>query len=120
MRYILLFVFCISFTVTYAQKTSNSSNRQAQKAYELANQNISYRFYDKAVENLKTAISLDENFIDAYQQLGDVYRKTLDYNNAKLNYLKVIKLDPEFLPLTYFGLGESELNTGDYSNALIH
>lgn len=120
MKYILLLVFSLSLTFAYAQKQVTSSNRQAQKAYEQANQNISYRFYDKAIENLKSAIALDENYIAAYQQLGDVYRKTLDYNNAKLSYLKVIKLDPEFLPLTYFGLGESELNTGDYTNALLH
>jgi outer membrane protein OmpA-like peptidoglycan-associated protein len=120
MRYILVIFFCLVVNGTYAQKTSSSSNRQAQKAYELANQNISYRFYDKAIENLKSAISLDGNFIAAYQQLGDVYRKTLDYSNAKPNYAKVINLDPEFLPLTYFGLGESELNTGDYTNAILH
>ena len=120
MRYFLCLVISLSLTAGYAQNKTTSTNRQAQKAYEMANQNISYRFYDKAIENLKSAIALDGQFIAAYQQLGDVYRKTVDYQNAKLSYLKVIALDPEFLPLTYYGLGESELNTGDYQQAIIH
>lgn len=104
----------------YAQKANSSSNKQAQKAYELASQSVSYKFYDKAVDQLKQAISFDGKFIAAHQQLGDVYRKLSDYKNAKLSYQKVLELDTEFLPLTYFGLGESELNTGDYANALKH
>ena len=120
MKKLLFFILLGLANFVYAQKTNSSANKQAQKAYELASQSVSYKFYDKAVDQLKEAISFDNKFIAAHQQLGDVYRKLLDYKNAKLSYQKVIEINPEFLPLTYFGLGESELNTGDYSNALKH
>ena len=104
----------------FAQKKGGSANKQAQKAYELANQSVSYKFYDKAIEQLKQTVAIDGNFIAAYQQMGDVYRKLSDYKNAAINYRRVLELDPEFLPLTYFGLGESELNVGEYESALKH
>lgn len=120
MRFIVL-VLLISFcTPGVAQKLNSSKNKQAQKAYELATQSVSYKFYEKAIEQLKEAVRFDGNFIAAYQQMGDVYRKLSDYKNAKIAYQKVIQLEPEFLPLSYFGLGESELNTGEYADALAH
>ena len=118
-KLLLLFLTCIC-SLAYAQKPNSSGNKQAQKAYESASQSVSYKFYDKAIEQLKQAVSLDVQFISAYQQMGDVYRKLGDYKNAKASYLKVLELDAEFFPLTYFGLGESELLTGDYQNALSH
>lgn len=120
MRKLLLFFLIGISSIGYAQKPNSSSNKQAQKAYESATQSVSYKFYDKAIEQLKQAVSLDIQFVAAYQQMGDVYRKLADYKNAKASYSKVLELNPEFLPLTYFGLGESELFTGDYQNALVH
>jgi flagellar motor protein MotB len=119
MRKIFILFLLVLSNVVYAQSNS-SGNKQAQKAYQAASQSISYKFYDKAIEQLKEAVSLDNKFVAAYQQMGDVYRKLSDYKNAKISYAKVIELDPDFLPLTYFGLGESELLTGDYQNALVH
>jgi hypothetical protein len=119
-RKIFIFLLIVLCNLANAQKKGNSTNRLAQKTYELANQSISYKYYDKALEQLKEAVTVDDKFIAAYQQMGDVYRKLGDHRNAIISYLKVIELDPEFLPLTYYGLGESELNTGEYSNALKH
>lgn len=114
---ILLMGIC---SLAYAQKKNVSSNKQAQKAYELASQSVSYKYYDKAIEQLKQAVLLDRDFVAAHQQMGDIYRKLSDYTNAKTSYERVLEIDPDFLPLTYFGLGESELNTGQYANALKH
>ncbi|MBC7745282.1 MAG: PD40 domain-containing protein [Flavobacterium sp.] len=119
MRYIYIILLTGICNFTYGQK-STSTNKQAQKFYDQASQSASYKFYDKAIEQLKQAISLDTSFIASHQQLGDIYRKLNDFKNAKLSYKKVLELDIEFLPLTYFGLAESELNTGDYENALVH
>ena len=116
-----IFLVLLLFTCTFAWPQNNQSPiKQAQKAYLEANKSISLQFYDKAIEQLNQAISLDNKFLAAYQQLGDVYRKKSDYAHAKDSYLKLLQINPEFLPLTYFGLAESELNIGDYENALIH
>ncbi len=117
----LLFLFLCSFcTTSFAQKHTNLNHKKAQKAYDKASEFISSKLYDKAIEQLEQAVNLDTQYIAAYQQLGDLYRKFSNDSAAKINYQKVINLNPEFLPLTYFGIARSELNTGDYTNALHH
>ncbi|WP_423149254.1 OmpA family protein [Rubrolithibacter danxiaensis] len=119
MKYTLLLVLLFSGGLLFGQNTQ-SANKQAQKIYEQANQAISYKLYEQAIEHLKKAVSIDPNFSAAWQQLGDIYRKLQNYGEAKKNYLQILQINPEFHPLTYFGLAESELNTGDYENSLKH
>jgi tetratricopeptide (TPR) repeat protein len=113
----LLVLLCLLPCICFAQKQTASPVKQAQKSYNLANQYLSYRLYDKAIAELNQAVILDKNFTAAYQQLGDIHRKSGNYGKALISYNKVLEIDPEFLPLTYFGLAESELNTGNYANA---
>lgn len=117
-RLSLLILLCYA-NISFAQDTG-SKNKTAQKAYIEAGRYISYKSYDKAIELLKQAVSADKEFTAAYQQLGDIYRRTKNYQESKEYYQKVLSLNPEFHSLTYFGLAESELNTGDYENALKH
>lgn len=120
MKNLLIFLLLLICGLAHAQKHSSSPVKQAQKSYNLANQYISYQLFDKAIAELNQAVTLDQNFAGAYQQLGDLYRKTGNYTAALKSYHKVIQIDPEFHSLTYYGLAESELNTGDYPNAQIH
>ncbi len=117
---ILLIILVIIPGICFSQKQSTSSVKQAQKSYNLANQYLSYKLYDKAIVELNQAVNLDKGFIAAYQQLGDIYRLSGNYNKALISYKKVLELNPEFLPLTYFGIAESELNTGNYTVAFEH
>ncbi|HEY1007415.1 MAG TPA: tetratricopeptide repeat protein, partial [Sphingobacteriaceae bacterium] len=117
MKKFLLLIGLFYTTVSFGQNHV-SSNKTAQRAYAEAGKNISYRFYDKAIEQLKIAVQHDSRFAAAYQQLGDVSRKVRDYEAAKGYYQKVLEINPGFHPLTYFGLGESALNSGDYPAAL--
>jgi len=117
---LIIFIFCLVPLTLFAQKQTSSTNKQAQKAYEQASKAISDKLYDKAISELNQAVALDHNFLAAYQQLGDLYRKSGDFSNALNNYRKILTIDPEFHPLTYFGIAESELNTGDYANAIQH
>lgn len=116
---LLLFLLLLP-GLCYGQKITSSTNKLAQESYNRASQYISIKAYDRAIKELKKAVAEDVRFTAAYQQLGDIYRRQTDYPNALANYKKVIEIDPGFHNLTYFGIAESELNTGDYSNALIH
>ena len=116
----IVFIFCFLPLCLFAQKPSNSPVKQAQKSYEQAINFIYNNQLDLAIDELNKAAVLDSNFIAAFQQLGDNYRKTGNYYKAIINYNKVIKLDPDFYPPTYFSLAESELNTGDYTNSTLH
>ena len=114
-----LLISCLSF-VSYAQQEIKSANKEAQRLYDQANQFISSKQYEQAAQKLQQAVTIDKQFTMAYQQLGDIFRRLNQYTNAKANYLKVLELNPDFHPLTIFGLGESEFYTQDYSSALAH
>ncbi|HXH99523.1 MAG TPA: OmpA family protein [Sphingobacteriaceae bacterium] len=119
MKKLFLLIFLCYANSSFAQN-NGSKHGGAQKAYDEAGKSIAYKSYDKAIEQLKQAVSLDNKFTAAYQQLGDIYRRTKNYQESKSYYHKVLNLEPEFHSLTYFGLAESELNTGEYENALNH
>ena len=120
MKKILLLFLCLYSGFCFSQKVTSSPNKLAQKSYLQANKYIGDKAYSLAIAELKKAVSEDNKFTAAYQQLGDLYRRLGDYPNAVSSYKKVIEIDPEFYNVTYFGLGESELNTGAYESALIH
>ena len=106
--------------MAYSQKNIKSANKQAQKKYEEGKAALAYTMYEKALEDFKDAIKLDPKFAAAYQQSGDTYKTLKLYEQAKVNYRRVLEIDPEFHSLTFLGLAESELNTGEYSSALQH
>ncbi len=118
-KLLVLFLFILP-GLGFGQKVTSSQNKLAQKSYVQANKYIGDKAYNLAIAELKKAITEDAQFTAAYQQLGDIYRMIEDYPNAVGTYRKVLAIDPEFYNATYFRLGESELNTGDYANALIH
>lgn len=121
MKTLIILAICFCSVFSYGQDNSRrSSNRAAQKAYEDANRYISDNSTYEAIKSLREALKLDAKFTAAWQQLGDLYRKQQDYNAAKECYRRVIFTNPVFYAATYFGLGASELNTGDYQDALIH
>lgn len=108
-----------SLYVLPAAAQQSPANKRAQQAFEKAGSQLRNQQYESAIASLEEAISLDAGFVAAYQQLGDIYRKQQNFELAASNYKEVIKLDSALTPLTWFGLGESLLHTGNYSNALI-
>lgn len=120
MKRIIIIFLCCSSAIVYAQKNTTSTNKQAQKSYDAAGEALSYNNLNVALNKLADAVAADPNFAIAYQQIGDINRKLQQYQKAKASYRKVLEIDPQFHSLTFFGLAESELNTGEYDSALQH
>ena len=120
MKTILIVLLCCIYSLSYSQKDYKSSNKQAQKYYQQAQANIAYKLYEEAITDLKQAIKIDPEFAAAYQQIAYSYQSLRRYQEAKANYRKVLEIDPEFHPATFFGLADSEINTGEYQSALVH
>ncbi|WP_256013759.1 OmpA family protein [Desertivirga xinjiangensis] len=120
MKFICSLFLCVLSLFATAQQNIRSANRGAQRHYDDANQLLTYNQYEKAIEELKIAVSIDKQFLAAYQQLGDIYRRLQQYPLAKSNYLRVLEINPDFHPGTYFGLAESELYSAEYEEALAH
>lgn len=106
----------LASVAAFGQETS--SNRKAQASYEQASDLLRRQASGEAIQALHTAIELDPAFASPHQQLGDLYRRQKVYGKAISHYQQVLVLAPELTPLTYLGLGESLLHTGDYRGAL--
>lgn len=113
------FVIILSIFVaitTFAQEYS-STNKKAIAAYETALQNYQLLYYDKAEENLKTALKQDQYFVEAYYLLAGVYTQKQD-TTQMLNALKtcVDKCGGTHLWSRY-KLAYEEYNLGMYKEA---
>ncbi|HLW51016.1 MAG TPA: tetratricopeptide repeat protein, partial [Sphingobacteriaceae bacterium] len=114
--FLCLLVFCLDFCSVQAQQLSNS--RRANQRYESAMQALSLNQLQQATAYLKQALQADQNFAEAHQALGDIYRRNKQYTEAANHYQQVISIRPNLTPMTWFGLGESLLLTGQYQQAL--
>ncbi len=60
--------------------------------------------YEKAIEELKTTIAMEPDFVPAYNMLGKSYAMLNNYEQAEINFQHVIRLAPE-LEEGYLNLG---------------
>lgn len=110
--------FLLIFTLLFSVIAFGQSNvKKAQTSYEDAQQFVRQNIFDEAIKNLNDAIKADPKFQRAYLQLGDIYKRLRNLQKAKENYRLAIKAATPESPNTYFILGETELQTGDYKEA---
>ena len=116
---ILIILLTFFTSITNAQDFSTKS-KKAIKYYKSAILNFDNNRTDIAVNDLKLAIKKDNNFIEAYLLMGDIY-KIRKENQKEINtYLKIIDIDENFFPYIYYNLASTELLIGEYKAATSH
>jgi len=116
MRYLLMLLLCLPFFVL-AQQPYSTNNKEAIKFYVLANQSINYQQYKEAAAQLNQAIAADGQFVEAHNQLGNVYRYTHLYAEAALQFTRAISLNPNYNRAMYLNLGDVDIMLGKYAEA---
>lgn len=115
-----LLLFFLLFIAIYAD-AQTSSIKKAQTNFDKAQEFLKQDNYNLAISALLESVKEDPSFQFAYIQLGDINRRTKNFEAAKIAYTSALNLGAEKAdPRLFYGLAESELNTGDYSNALQH
>src|SRR5260221_3336282 len=113
-------LFFLSLSVFAQSRQYSTTNKEAIKYFALANQSLDESLYDDAVVNLQKAIEADDKFIEAHQQLGDIFRLMRVHPKAIEQYLKIIELNPDFNYSNYFKIGDEEIFDARYVDALHH
>jgi flagellar motor protein MotB len=120
--YLIIFFFFSSFVykgIGFSQALHTSSNK-AIKAYNEGVTAYDFLDYTKAEADFKEAIQLDKQFYEAYIMRGELLAKQKRYKEAASDYRAAVKIDSLFFKAIYFSLANTEMMTGDYSNALVH
>ncbi len=74
---------------------------------------------DKALEEFKIAIELDDTALESIISLGTICNRNNDPDEAEKYWNMIIEMDPE-LHVGWFGKSRSEYQRGDYERALKH
>lgn len=117
LRTALLCLLLLGINSALVEAQQLSKSRRANQRYEAAMQAIALNQWNQATEQLKQAINADPQFPEAHQALGDIYRRNKQYAAAITHYQQVTVTKPQLTPMTWFGLGESLLLTGQYQAA---
>ena len=73
--------------------------------------------YGNAINELRKAVEIDPNFVEANNAIGCAYAKKGDYDNAIEEFKKAIKIDPDYAKARY-NLGKAYFRKGLYYNAI--
>jgi outer membrane protein OmpA-like peptidoglycan-associated protein len=123
MKFIFFLIFILVFfrLDIYAQdEPLSSKSKEAIEYFEQAQKAMSNHDYEAAKTVLRESVRIDPNFAESFEALADILRIQKNYNEAILNYKKVLVLNPPFISKTYFGLGDALFNKMDYPGAITY
>jgi tetratricopeptide (TPR) repeat protein len=103
----------------YSQRYHSTSSR-AISAYAAGKQEFERLYYDSAENLLKSAITADKKFYEAYMLLGEMLSQLGRYDESALYYGGAVKIDSLFYKPVFFSLANSEMMSGNYAKALTH
>lgn len=105
-----------AWSQTHDELTTES--RRAARTYLLAEE--AYRAFDhqEAIRQLKRAIGMDADFIEAHLLMAEIYFSEENYAESIAPYQKVASLDPLFYPPAKYSLGIAMYRTGNYEKAI--
>ncbi|OFX17815.1 MAG: hypothetical protein A2033_03255 [Bacteroidetes bacterium GWA2_31_9] len=115
--FILFFCILISNNLL-CQGDFTTKSKKAIKLFKEAEINYNERKDNEAIEKLKSAIEIDNNFIEAYLLKANILHDNRRYEEEITDYKKVIEINPSFSYKTYYFSGIANLLIGNYNDAL--
>ncbi|MBW4889511.1 OmpA family protein [Mucilaginibacter sp. HMF5004] len=119
-RLFAILLLCVPMLMQAQERSYSTANKTAIKQYTRARQSIDAQQYDEAITQLKLALEMEPNFLEAHNSIADLLRLKKQYKASIEHYLKIIAINPQFNRAVYYNLGDEEVNIADYTNALTH
>jgi tetratricopeptide (TPR) repeat protein len=113
-----LFLFLLHGNLLSQPRELSTTNKKAMASYKTALEAYDKYDYKTAEKNLKDAISQDDQFIEAYLVLSQVYMETKLPEEAIVAAEGAIRINPDFFPNLYINLGNMLFHRGEYERAL--
>ena len=118
MRILIIVVFLSNSFFCQAQESTKS--RKAIKVYREAKSALTSQNLNESKDLLEKALIFDDQFVEAWILLGDVFVEMGDKLRAIESYKKSILIDPEFSFPMYYRLAITEHSIGIYLESLKH
>lgn len=132
MKTVLLYTFLLSIKlISFTFDTPNtdkdddivrstkSTNAEATALYDKAMAFLNNKEIETAIDHLNKAVLVDPEFVDAYDQLAQIYISKSEYMMAKLNATKSLELYPEGY-MANMNFGKIYENIRDFATALTY
>jgi len=120
-RYFLLIWFIIIPHLSLqGQGKPHTTSHKALKHYNLGKQYYNFLDYENAVVELKEAIKIDDDFIEAHLMLAEVCVDLKNYPVAINSFKRAVAIDPKFFPNAIYNLAHIEHLSGMYNDAKDH
>jgi len=120
----ILLKFCIiCFLISSPVSGQDGYHTRSKKAvylYENAGRQYNLLNYTEAIRLLSQALKTDDDFIDAWLLLGQVYTDANLIEKSIEAYKKAISLNPKFFPPVYYLVALNEVSIGQYQAGLDH
>ena len=114
---VLIIIFLLSNSF-FGQAQETTKSRKAIKAYREAKSALAFQNFNETKELLEKALIFDDQFVEAWILLGDVFVEIGDKLRAIESYKKSILIYPEFSLPMYYRLANTEHSIGIYSESL--
>lgn len=117
---ILLLFIITGFTAMIHSQSLHTRSNRALRFYDIGKRDYEMLYYDRAEQNLNTAVKEDPAFYEAYLILGQLYTDQGEWEKAVESYTRAVTLDSLGFVPALFSLGKAELKTGRYLKARVH
>lgn len=115
---VTIFYIFLTFTLSGQSSTYTIANKRAIALYSKAISAYDSYDYATAINLLNQSIKKEDQFVEAYLMLSQIYMEKKAIDSAIVTAEKAIAINPDYFPKIFYNLGNLLLYKGEYQKAL--
>lgn len=114
---IFLLCFSLFFSCASSQAQTYKPNKKALGYFTEGKEHLNWGHYKQAEEALLKAIDKDDEYLEAYYTLGNLYEEQREYKKAYELYNRIVQSSMDFPLEVYFRLAKTSFAMGKFHEA---